>query len=418
MVRGMLGRLHEKRIATDFLRSLGVGGPSVLEILGQDGVGRTTLWRWVVAAGEEAGCLVLRARPGPDEASAHFGVLADLFGTVGEAVIADLPWRQSRALSVALLRSPEGPIDLRAVCAGALAVLVSLSRDRTVVLAVDDLHWADRASLRVIEYVARRIDQHPVGLVVSTRPPEPTDPTEGQPVGLATVGAQTILLEDLGMVTFGRVLDHPASPALLADQIEALVALGELEIAWRLTEHLREAARRLQRRSVLVTALRCRALVHAARGETDAAAALADRAVQQSDGSETELERARTLLVAGRIARRTKRKRRARELLEESMLLFSGAGHEALAVRASAELARVGGGVDGDLLTATETQVAGLSASGITNRQVAAQLGISPKTVEANLSRVYRKLDIHSRAELGCRLGRLDPLDATGEGNT
>jgi DNA-binding CsgD family transcriptional regulator len=45
--------------------------------------------------------------------------------------------------------------------------------------------------------------------------------------------------------------------------------------------------------------------------------------------------------------------------------------------------------------------VADLAASGLTNRQVAAQLFMSPKTVEANLARVYRKLGIRSRAELG-----------------
>lgn len=98
------------------------------------------------------------------------------------------------------------------------------------------------------------------------------------------------------------------------------------------------------------------------------------------------------------------------------MRLFGESGSDALAARAAAELARVGGG-ERDLLTATETQVAGLSASGSTNRQVATQLGISPKTVEANLSRIYRKLDIHSRAELGFLLGHPDPFDAATEGN-
>ena len=58
-----------------------------------------------------------------------------------------------------------------------------------------------------------------------------------------------------------------------------------------------------------------------------------------------------------------------------------------------------------DELTETERRVAELAASGLTNREVAAQLFMSPKTVEANLARVYRKLGIRSRAELGARLG-------------
>jgi DNA-binding NarL/FixJ family response regulator len=58
-----------------------------------------------------------------------------------------------------------------------------------------------------------------------------------------------------------------------------------------------------------------------------------------------------------------------------------------------------------DDLTETERRVAELSAVGLTNRQVADQLFMSPKTVEANLDRIYRKLGIRSRAELGARLG-------------
>ena len=60
-------------------------------------------------------------------------------------------------------------------------------------------------------------------------------------------------------------------------------------------------------------------------------------------------------------------------------------------------------------LTATEQKIAELAASGLTNRQVAEQSFLSPKTVEANLARVYRKLGITSRAELGARMAR--PLD-------
>jgi DNA-binding NarL/FixJ family response regulator len=60
------------------------------------------------------------------------------------------------------------------------------------------------------------------------------------------------------------------------------------------------------------------------------------------------------------------------------------------------------------LLTPSERRVAELVATGKTNRDVAAELYISPKTVEANLARIYRKLDIRSRAELGHRMGQLE----------
>jgi DNA-binding CsgD family transcriptional regulator len=79
------------------------------------------------------------------------------------------------------------------------------------------------------------------------------------------------------------------------------------------------------------------------------------------------------------------------------------------AARIRAELARcavVPRGT-GDL-TPAERRVAELAASGLTNRDVAAALFISPKTVEANLSRIYRKLGIHTRAELGRQMGQPD----------
>lgn len=75
------------------------------------------------------------------------------------------------------------------------------------------------------------------------------------------------------------------------------------------------------------------------------------------------------------------------------------------AERARAELGRVGLRPPAPTeLTASERRVAELTASGLTNREVAAQLFMSPKTVEARLARVYRKLGVRSRAQLGALL--------------
>ena len=80
------------------------------------------------------------------------------------------------------------------------------------------------------------------------------------------------------------------------------------------------------------------------------------------------------------------------------------------------ELARTKSGRTQHLrLTPSERSVAELAASGMPNRDVAARLRISPKTVEANLTRVYRKLGIRSRAELGHRMSQLRAEDPTGE---
>jgi len=190
----------------------------------------------------------------------------------------------------------------------------------------------------------------------------------------------------------------------LADGIEALVGLGQLDRAERLTRMLEHAARRLNREWALAQAGRCRALLHAARGDLSAAALAAHDACVVAERLELRLEYARTLLVAGEIERRSRRRRPACDLCARALEIFETAGAQRWAERARAELSRAAARRPGPGLTESEKLVADLAASGLTNRQVAARLFMSPKTVEANLARVYRKLGIRSRAELGARL--------------
>ena len=88
--------------------------------------------------------------------------------------------------------------------------------------------------------------------------------------------------------------------------------------------------------------------------------------------------------------------RGARDLRAARRARLRGAGR--------AELDRVGLRHSPDELTATERRVAELVAEGLTNREVASKAYMSPKTVQANLTRIYRKLGISSRAELGARM--------------
>jgi DNA-binding NarL/FixJ family response regulator len=81
--------------------------------------------------------------------------------------------------------------------------------------------------------------------------------------------------------------------------------------------------------------------------------------------------------------------------------------------RAQAELARLGTHRAPGELTPTERRVAELATTGITNREIAAAAFMSPKTVEANLSRIYRKLGIRSRAQLAMRLAESPAEDAS-----
>jgi DNA-binding NarL/FixJ family response regulator len=125
-------------------------------------------------------------------------------------------------------------------------------------------------------------------------------------------------------------------------------------------------------------------------------------------------EVARTLLAAGVIQRRRRQKRAARELLEEAAAVFDELGATLWADKARAELARVSGRrPQGQELTETERRVATLVADGLANKEVAAALFVTVHTVEAHLSRIYRKLGIRSRRELARVLAA--PGEATAE---
>jgi DNA-binding CsgD family transcriptional regulator len=116
-------------------------------------------------------------------------------------------------------------------------------------------------------------------------------------------------------------------------------------------------------------------------------------------------ERGRTLLVLGLLQRRRNERRRAHETLERALVVFEEVGAPLWAGRTRSELRPLGGRPTSRVtLTPGEQRVAELAASGLTNRQVAAALFISPKTVESNLARAYRKLEIRSRAELGAHV--------------
>jgi DNA-binding CsgD family transcriptional regulator len=206
----------------------------------------------------------------------------------------------------------------------------------------------------------------------------------------------------------GRIgLAEPAAWRFHANHIEALIGLGDLDRAGEFLGWLEGRARVTGRRWTLATAARCRALLLAARGDTPGAVQALDEALRHHQHLGMPFELGRTLLIAGQVQRRAKRKRLARQHLEQALGIFESLPAAAWAARARAELSRIGLRPSAPLeLTATEERVATLAASGQTNRQMAAALFLSPRTVEDNLARVYRKLGVSSRAELGAAMTR------------
>ncbi len=198
---------------------------------------------------------------------------------------------------------------------------------------------------------------------------------------------------------------EPTAAPFAADAAEALIGVGQLEQATALVDQLESNGRRLDRAWALALGARCRSMLLAASGDLDSAAAAAERALVEHRRLPIPFERARTQFVLGQIQRRRRQKKAAAVQLTEAAEAFARLGTPLWAARARAELDRVSvSPAGGSQLTPSEQRVADLAATGMTNREVAGVLFISPKTVEANLARVYHKLGIHSRAELGQRM--------------
>ena len=198
---------------------------------------------------------------------------------------------------------------------------------------------------------------------------------------------------------------EPAVLPFAGDEIQALVAAGRLKAAAEAADWLEERGLALDRASALAGALRGRGLLAAAAGDQAAAIDALERSVAQHGRVTMPFARACTLVHLGAAQRRAKRRRDARVTLSEARDVFDALGAVPWSRRAGEELARISGRRPGGAdLTVTEQRVAELVAEGRTNKEVAAALFLSPRTVESNLTRVFLKLGVRSRTELAAKV--------------
>ncbi|NLT06525.1 MAG: AAA family ATPase [Solirubrobacterales bacterium] len=193
-----------------------------------------------------------------------------------------------------------------------------------------------------------------------------------------------------------------------ADHVEALVRVGRRADAQAARERLAQRAAATGGAWSHAAAERCALLLAADADDQDrhAAAALA---WHQRDGM--PFERARTELAWGERLRRRRQRMRAREPLSRAHAEFARLGAAPWAARARHELEAAGGVAAGaaapdDGLSAHERKVALMVSHGMTNREVAAALFLSPKTIERHLSQIYRSLGVRSRTELARLMSR------------
>ena len=195
---------------------------------------------------------------------------------------------------------------------------------------------------------------------------------------------------------------EPCALLFVTDLVEALVELGRIDEAVERLDWYEGNARRFERNSALANCARCRGLLAAQAGDLEGAIRAFGKALEWHERVDLPLDRGRTLLVLGVAQRRQKRRRQARETLAEALAVFERIGAALWADRARSELKRISGrAATPGALTPAEQRVAALVAEGKTNKEVAAALFLSDRTVEGHLARIFGKLGIRHRAEVG-----------------
>jgi DNA-binding CsgD family transcriptional regulator len=200
-----------------------------------------------------------------------------------------------------------------------------------------------------------------------------------------------------------RDVDLSPGPEL----VEIHLRLGDVPAADAAADELYESAEEKGQPWSRARAARARGLL----ADADEVDDWFSRAFELHARTPDVFEAARTRLAYGARLRRTRQRVRAREELREALAMFEALGAPTWADQASAELAATGETARRrdpstlDDLTPQELQIARLLASGMTTREAAAAVFLSPKTIEYHLRHVYRKLGIRSREELARAIG-------------
>jgi DNA-binding CsgD family transcriptional regulator len=225
-------------------------------------------------------------------------------------------------------------------------------------------------------------------------------------LGLDRVDAAISELETVERLTEGSGHAEPVIVPWVQDLVEAYARQGRRDDARRVLTRLERQAASTAIPVAAAAAARCRGML-----DDDFEPAFA-RALAWDDRRPMPFERARTLLAFGRRLHRSRRRAEARKRLRAALEGFERLNADAWACQAEAELRAAGARRrrerDEHALTSQELRVAAAVQRGASNRDIAADLFLSPKTVEFHLRQIYRKLDVHSRTQLVAALADAD----------
>lgn len=234
-------------------------------IAGPAGIGKTALLDAGAALAERRGALVLSARASELDRGFGFGIVHQLLEPVVRGCDAR---RRARLLAGAAQRAEalfgsaaDGGDPEYGVLSGLHWLIANLAEERPLVLCVDDLHWADAASLRLLEFLGRRIDGLPVLAICTLRPEEPGAPAELLAALRAAPACATIEPAPLSAAAVGE---------LLAGALAEPPSDGFRDAAWRGTGG----------NPLLLSVLAREAAVNGLRGRTEEAGQLPELAAR------------------------------------------------------------------------------------------------------------------------------------------
>jgi DNA-binding CsgD family transcriptional regulator len=179
----VIGRESELAILHSFLDSIPTGSSALL-LSGDPGIGKTTVWKEGLADAQLRRYRTLSCGPVEAETRLSYAALGDLLEPILEEALPTVPEPQRLALEVALLRTPRSGAraDQRAVSLAVLGCLRSVASTSPVVVAVDDVQWMDVPSVRVLQFVVRRLKDEQVGLMTAAR----GAPADDDPLGVVS----------------------------------------------------------------------------------------------------------------------------------------------------------------------------------------------------------------------------------------